>query len=118
MSTRPNYRPRAVRIASEATAPGIYPALKAGQCADCAALGGWLCRSCQVDNAKSERARMETLRRVVAISRATRIAELCADHEIESDDGGTREDKAARILGAESFADYVNGPHRGWVTTA
>ena len=107
MSTRATYRPRAVRITREATAPGKYPAFTAGQCMDCAPLGGWLCRSCQADLSESDRARMETLRRACAGVRENRIAELCADFEIDSDESGTREDRAARMLGSESFAAYV-----------
>lgn len=77
-----------------------------GSCPAC--IGGWLCVFHQQENARRDRERAKVFRAAAVGIRTNRIAELCARHEIESDEGGNREDKAARMLGAQSFAEYVS----------
>lgn len=76
-----------------------------GSCPVCS--GGWQCSFHQAEGLRIDRDRAQTIRRVVTSAREHDIARLCARHEIESDEMGSREDKAARRLGFHSFRDYV-----------
>jgi hypothetical protein len=67
-----------------------------GRCVVCS--GGWLCVNCQNDNAKQDYAQFNTMKRASDGIKAQRIARLCALYEIESDEGGTREHKAQKLL--------------------
>lgn len=77
----------------------IAPVLRAdGSCPACS--GGWVCAFHRSQGLRADRERSAMLRRVCAGIRANRIAEVCARFELESDEGGTREEKAARMLAA------------------
>lgn len=67
-----------------------------GRCMTC--IGGNLCKFCSADNAKQDRERSAVLASAAADIRCNRIARVCARFELESDEGGTREEKAAAIL--------------------
>ena len=67
-----------------------------GACRLCS--GGWLCIHCQADNAARDRAQGEMFRRASGGIRAQRIARVCASLELESDEGGTREEKAEKLI--------------------
>lgn len=67
-----------------------------GSCSACS--GGWLCKACQNDNARSYGEQADMFRRVAAYSRSERVARVCARYELESDEGGSREEKAAAML--------------------
>lgn len=84
----------------------IGPALRSdGTCSAC--VGGWTCKFHQEENAERDRERCAMLQSAARHIRAVRIAELCSSLELEGDESGSREDRAARMLGAESFTAYV-----------
>lgn len=67
-----------------------------GTCSQCS--GGWLCKSCQLDNAKRDHALSALLAVTAAGIQQNRIARVCARFELEGDEGGTRTEKAAAML--------------------
>lgn len=67
-----------------------------GSCPAC--MGGNVCRWHQEDGLRRDREGMDNLRRVCASAHAHEIGRICARYELESDEGGTREEKAERIL--------------------
>lgn len=67
-----------------------------GSCSTCA--GGWMCKACQADAAKRDAAFSAVLRSAAEGIKQTRIARVCARFELESDEGGTRSEKAAAML--------------------
>lgn len=67
-----------------------------GSCPAC--VGGWKCVYHIERDAQRDRERSETLRRVCAGIREARIMEICARHELESDEFLTREQKAEAYL--------------------
>lgn len=69
-----------------------------GSCPLC--LGGWLCSWHQQDGLRRDREQAATLRQVAANIRQARIESICARYELESDEGGTAEQKAAKLLEA------------------
>ena len=71
-----------------------------GSCPAC--VGGWQCAFHIAAGLEEDRQRSRTLARVVAGQRENEIARVCWLYELESDEGGTREEKAARLLGIES----------------
>lgn len=67
-----------------------------GSCSTCS--GGWLCKACQNDGLARDKARSAILRSTVQGIQQTRIARVCSRYELESDERGTREEKAAEML--------------------
>lgn len=67
-----------------------------GSCPFC--LGGWLCNYHQQEGLRKDREKAATLRHVAAHIRQSRIESICAQYELESDEGGTAEEKAMRLL--------------------
>jgi len=71
-----------------------------GRCTLCA--GGWLCPQCQVDTQASYDRRWLAAGRAVRAGRAAERGRLAASLELESDEAGTAEEKAGRILAGYS----------------
>lgn len=67
-----------------------------GRCLTCS--GGWLCKACQTDSLARDKAFSAVLSSAVAGIQANRVARVCARFELESDEGGTRSQKAAAML--------------------
>lgn len=67
-----------------------------GACPDC--LGHGLCDYHKVETHKRERAQAEQIRLAVIVHREQNTLRLMARLELESDEGGTAYDKAARLL--------------------
>lgn len=79
--------------------PVVVPVMREdGSCPLC--VGGWLCLFHQEAAAQRDRDLGAMLRRVAAAQHANEIARVCARFELESDEGGTREEKAERYLAA------------------
>jgi len=72
-----------------------------GSCSTCA--GGWLCKACQIDGLARDRARSAVLASAALGIHCNRIARVCARFELESDEGGTRSEKAAAMLVINPF---------------
>jgi hypothetical protein len=70
--------------------------LSDGSCSAC--VGGWQCAWHQNEGVRLDRERGAMLRRVSANSRQYEIARVCSRFELESDEGGTREEKAERYM--------------------
>jgi hypothetical protein len=70
-----------------------------GACLDCVALiGRSRCEFHAAEDQKRDARNRATLRRSCEIGHAHELARICARYELESDEGGTREQKAERIL--------------------
>ena len=69
---------------------------KDGSCSACC--GGWQCAWHQAEGVRRDRERGAMLRRISAVSWQYEIARVCSRFELESNEGGTREEKAERYL--------------------
>lgn len=69
-----------------------------GSCAEC--LGGWLCAYHQEETARVWNNRQAELRKAAINSRLAAIERIMASRELESDEGGTAESKAAAMYDA------------------
>lgn len=66
-----------------------------GRCRLCT--GGNLCTDCQNDNAKRDRQQAATIKSATTALENHEIARIQAQHELESDEGGTAWEKARTI---------------------
>jgi len=88
----------------------VAPILRSdGSCPCCANGSGSVCAWHRQEAAKQDLAFGRKIRRTVYAMRSQEVARLCSMHEIESDEAGSREDKASRMLGVESFSAYCEG---------
>jgi predicted amidophosphoribosyltransferase len=72
-----------------------------GTCPACIAnAGNGPCQWCHEETERDAARRSAACRKSSAFFRARDIADICARYELESDERGTREDHAARMLGA------------------
>lgn len=78
-------------------APVINPD---GTCSSCTSGGGWVCAFHRAESLRQDERNAQTLRRVVENARHHEIYRVCAQHELESDEFQTREDKARHIIAA------------------
>lgn len=67
-----------------------------GSCPAC--IGGWLCSWHQQEGLRRDREQAAVLRRARAGIRQNIIARICAEHELESDEFQTAEQKAELIM--------------------
>lgn len=67
-----------------------------GSCPDCQ--GGWLCLFHQAGTQRRFVARETALKLAAIGARQARIARICAQHELESDEFYTAEQKAERLI--------------------
>jgi len=72
-----------------------------GACTACR--GGWLCQWHKDEGLRKDAERSAVLRRVCQSIREAEIARVCSRFELESDEGGTREEKASRYLESGVF---------------
>lgn len=69
-----------------------------GTCPDCA--HGWQCEFHSAQGLVADRRRADALKRASAGLREIELTRICCRHELESDEGGTAREKAARMLPA------------------
>lgn len=69
-----------------------------GACPLCSTSGGWLCQYHQVEGVRKFADQQAMLKGVAQSIHASRVAEVCARLELESDEFYTREQKAELIL--------------------
>lgn len=78
----------------------VAPTLRPdGSCPACS--GGWSCPYHIAEGLRRDAEQSALLRRVAAAQRENEIARVCSRFELESDERGTREEKAAEILGLD-----------------
>ena len=79
--------------------PNTIPAPKPrddGSCPQC--IGGWQCAYHQQQGIALDRSRSEAIKLASESLRRAEISRVCARYELETDEAGTCEDKALRIL--------------------
>jgi hypothetical protein len=74
----------------------IPPLRPDGTCSAC--VGGWQCEYHQRKGVAKDKEQAETIRKVSSGAKAAAIGRICAALELESDEGGTAEEKAQRRL--------------------
>ena len=65
-------------------------------CPQC--IGGWQCAYHQQQGVALDRLRSEAIKLASESLRRAEISRVCAQHGLETDEAGTREEKAQRIL--------------------
>jgi hypothetical protein len=73
------------------------PKLRAdGSCPQC--VGGWQCAYHQQQGVVADKLRSEAIRLASESLRRAEISRVCARYELETDEAGTREDKAHKVI--------------------
>lgn len=67
-----------------------------GACVDC--YGGWMCAYHQADGLRRDRAKVLALSGLSESIRRGKLARIASRFELESDEGGTALEKAARMV--------------------
>ncbi len=94
-------------IVKKVSNPGTY---QDGRCKGCWELGGnGRCEWCRLEMDRADAALTEAKRLVVDSFRRRDLADVCVRLELDSCEMGSRYDKAARMLGFDSEADYLVG---------